>query len=158
MVASYFLSRFPVQQLLFSTQGHYQPFLNHSSAEETAHKVIERTTSSLLKVQTKSLMAGASVVPLVVLHLYTEATLSIALILKADEVWEAMDFGEKILLTKGLCLTPKDINRTIAKWGTGAENCSLHGFNCWPTPVCMGIRYCGEKLLISFNSRHDFIS
>lgn len=75
-----------MQQLLFSTQGHYQPFLNHSSAEETAHKVTERTTSSLLKVQTKSLMAGASVVPLVVLHLYTEATLSIALILKADEV------------------------------------------------------------------------
>jgi len=36
-VVSYFFSRFPVQQLLFSTQGHYQPFLSYSSstAEDT---------------------------------------------------------------------------------------------------------------------------
>lgn len=52
-------------------------------------------------------MAGLSNAPLVVLHLYTEATLPIALILKADEVWEAMDFEEKILLTKGLVLDSK---------------------------------------------------
>lgn len=53
------------------------------------------------------MMAEPFDAPPVVLHLYTEATLPIALILKVDRVWETMDFGEKILLTKGIVLDSK---------------------------------------------------
>lgn len=41
------------------------------------------------------------------LHLYTGVALPTALILKAGRVWEVVDLGEKILLTKGIVLDSK---------------------------------------------------
>lgn len=70
--------------------------------------MIGRKTGSLLKYRLKAspihMMTGPFEAPLVVLQL---GTLPTALILKADRVWEAMDFGEKILLTKGIVLDSK---------------------------------------------------
>lgn len=50
------------------------------------------------------MMAGPRDAPLMVLHLYTEATLPIALILQADKSLRSYGFGQKILLTKGIVL------------------------------------------------------
>lgn len=53
------------------------------------------------------MMAGSFNALLVLLHLYTGAALPTALILKAGTVWEMVDLGEKILLTKGIVLDSK---------------------------------------------------